>query len=335
MPEVIYWRVFLAFPCPRCSIPLRIDDPLAGRKVRCRGCAEVVIAPLYDEDPGFRIVEKGLDPDALRALLPTPARAKSGRKIALAAGFGLLVVALAVVAWYYLVPRSPLPDIVQELPEGDSFFYRTTEGAAFFRADGAPFAGTREIVTLRRGGTLTVYGGEFRVGEIAGRLGAQGYAARKRDGETLHAAPTSAEVVWLSRRRILVGQEDFVLEGLRALRGQGRRFLDGLAPALRRTLERTPQGALLYFGKSSPSAGEMRGLLRSVGAGSAGIACGVRLRSPTEAEVTLVLGYGGDGETRWVRDSAARVGEFVEDLRIECRDHACVATGRVKAARLD
>src|SRR5215475_7039189 len=43
----------IQFYCARCSQPIEVDDPLAGRQARCPHCREVAVVPMQSTyDPG-------------------------------------------------------------------------------------------------------------------------------------------------------------------------------------------------------------------------------------------------------------------------------------------
>jgi predicted Zn finger-like uncharacterized protein len=42
----------ISFTCPSCESDLRLKDELAGRKVKCPRCGDVIAIPADDEDEG-------------------------------------------------------------------------------------------------------------------------------------------------------------------------------------------------------------------------------------------------------------------------------------------
>jgi len=333
----------VAFACPRCSARLRIDDALAGRRVRCRACTEVVIAPIESSDPGFRIVEREPDPEALGALLaPRPSGRRLGRKIGIRVAAGIVVVAVGIVGWFYLFPSSPIPELVSELPDGDFVVYRTSKGISFFPPEALPFGDTKETATVFRAGkSLTVHAGDFTPPSIGSDLLSRGYVVDSSKVERLYVYPRSEEAVWVSRTRILSGPPPLVLEALEAREGRAKRFLQGLTPAQRRTLGRLPRGNWMWLSKS-PGVEERtrmstmtRGLLASAPAGSQGAGASLRSTSPEEAAFSYVVGYGaGDDEPR-TRAALGGFEEWLENLRIDCRGRVASATGRLRRSLVE
>ncbi|MBI2900341.1 MAG: DUF2950 family protein [Planctomycetes bacterium] len=332
----------VSFPCPACAARLRIDDAHAGRRVRCRACERVVIAALEDDDPGFRIVEREPDAAALRALVtPGAPSRRTRRKVAFAAAAGAVLVALVAVGWLVLFQTPTFPDLVGELPDGDSAVYRNAAGTAFFSAEPFPFPDARDCAVLSRGAeSLRLYGGDFKPAALTEDLRARGYAAETADGEKAYVYPDGREAIAVSRNRILVGPKALVFEALAARRGKARRFGDGLTATQRSVLKRLGRGDWWYFGKA-PTAQERarigtetRGLLEGIPLWPHGAGCAVRVSGET-AEATVAVGYGAPDERGMARTALEYLGGFLDGLRDEAQGRVAAATGRLRKAKLD
>jgi len=303
---------------------LRVEEELAGNKVRCRGCSRVVIAPLLGDDPGFRIVQRGVDVDALRVLTPSTPRPK--RKWGWGIGIGIVAIAFVVLGWYALFPGEALPPIVGDLPEGDAFFYRSSRGAEFLRSGSFPFDGAREVVTLNLGTrTLTVYGGEFSLAAISDGLKAREYLVLP---ESLFQHPREDETIWLSSSRIALGPRSLVEEFRNP---KAPRFLHSLTVNQRRTLDRLPLGDLLYFEKATR---ENSILPVRIAGGSAGMGFALRLRSAEEGDFTMAIGGANDFESQRARSSLMELMGLLEEFRLESKPGVASALGRLSSLRL-
>lgn len=328
----------LIFTCAICSARLRIDDPLAGRRVRCRACGKVVIAPLAGDDPGFRIVEREPDPEILHTLLSKkPAGRGPGRKIAVAAGTVVILAAVGFAVWDRL-SASALPELVRELPDGDYVIFRTQRGASFFTPETAEFADAREIATLHRGTeTLHAYRGEFKPATLGENLISRGYAPETVEGERIYVYPRADDAVWVSRKRILSGTRALVVDALAASRGRSKTFAGGLTTAQRRTLERLPAGDWMYLSKSPQAAERVRlgattrGLLTFAPTGSQGV--GLSLRWTSEGEASAVYAVGDEDER--LRVGLAVFEEWFDECRLANSGRISLAIGRLRRAKID
>lgn len=333
----------MKFACPACQARLRVAEDLAARKVRCRACEKVVIAPLEGDDPDIKIVEREADPAALQALIAKDAHGGAGRKIAIGVGIGVVVLSVLFVAWVFLNPGGSLPEIVTELPEGDFWIYRTAEGSGFFREEKVDFEGAKDWVTVYRGRErmepLTIYRGDFKVAEITKGLADRGYSEETLEGEKIFLYPRSGDAVWVHRNRIFSGTREYVIEAIRVRKGRSKPFT-AADESQKRTTEQLPRGDVMYFGRA-PSAAERafvanwsRGLLEHVTPGRGGIGVSLKLQTREQATVVASIGYSDRREETGARESLERLREYIDVLDVATRNRAVVAQGTLRVETL-
>src|SRR2546423_214954 len=68
----------IPFSCPECDKQLRVKDELAGKKIKCPGCAETIAVP-DDEPPTngkVKAVHKGSQETSAKKPVAKPSRAR-------------------------------------------------------------------------------------------------------------------------------------------------------------------------------------------------------------------------------------------------------------------
>ncbi len=311
----------IRFGCSDCGFRLRVEDSLAGKRVRCRDCDRTILAPDYGEEPGVRDEGAPGKAEVLGSLL-TPRISRADKKRTRKVAMGLAVVFL-LGAFTYLglqyFRTTPLPDIVLDLPEGDFFVYRNGKGSAFFREGKSLFPGTTEIATVYRPGKrleqVSIYKGNHDVAKVKRKLKKKGYRVT---GNLLQHGEESA---WITGTRIVHGSTWLVEEALRVGDRKANRFVQGLSPRQKATWSRLVPGDFIYFGKKTSweetrIIGEYsRGFLGEIGGGDTGIGAIVTVLPEGRAHFTIVVGIRGEYDVPNAIRMLQKLGSQVESTK--------------------
>ncbi len=331
----------IRFGCSDCGCRLRVEDSLAGQRVRCRECEQPILAPAYGETPEGAVEGSGGKAEVLGSLLtPRVSHSNKSKTRKVAMGLGILVVisAFLYLGWQY-VQTPPLPAVVQDLPEGDFLIYRNRKGASFFHEDKVLFPGTQEVATLYRRAkgfeSVSIYDGNFDVSKVEKKLREKGYTKAERflarDGES----------AWVTETRIVQGDSGLVEKVFLVKQHKAKRFFQGLSPRQKATWSRVVPGDFIYFGKN-PSPEERgivgehtRSFLESIGAGDTGVGASIMVRPEKRARCFVVIGVRGEADVSHVSQMLKRLESHLESLKVTDNPDVCMATGILTQERME